>query len=273
MAAGALLVVVAILALLMQICIRKLARRMREHHPETFKAMGLEDFARGGLPRDEDPGPTFGLVRFCWRREYLALHDRELTRLGGYLRVLILVWPCLFVAFGFTLVTHPTGKASQPRNEQSRSSAESAPGTARERALNLHRAGKIDEAIQAYDALLRTGGPDAEILYWRAMAFGKANQPEMALQDARRVIEIEPANLDASRLADRILGKQQRWDEVIKVWDRFIAIAPPNEDAYFERSGAHFRKGDIAAASSDAAKSCALGKPQACVMAERLKGR
>ena len=57
------------------------------------------------------------------------------------------------------------------------------------------------------------------------------------------------------------------------MWNRYISRQPPDAEAYFERGGTHFHKGDMAASRADAAKACELGKAQACTMVERLKDR
>jgi tetratricopeptide (TPR) repeat protein len=79
--------------------------------------------------------------------------------------------------------------------------------------------------------------------------------------------------LFAARSADHLLARQKRWDEILEIWNRYISRQPPNADAYYERGGTHFQKGDMAAARADATKACELGKAQACEMVERLKDR
>ncbi len=143
----------------------------------------------------------------------------------------------------------------------------------RAQAFELHRAQKWPEAIAVYDDLLRESERDAELSYWRGMAHWQLNHADQALQDFRRVIELEPSNFEAHRSADRILSRQQRWDEVLEIWDRYIGRAPTNAEAYYERGGTNFHKGNFAAAQADAAKACELGKSEACSLADRLKSK
>lgn len=143
----------------------------------------------------------------------------------------------------------------------------------RGKAFELHRAGKLNEAIAVYDELLRGSDSDAELHYWRAMAHWKQQARDLALNDFRRVIELQPTNFDAHLSADRILTEQRRWDEILEMWNRYLRLVPADAAAYFERGGTNYRKGDLAAAQADAARACNLGKQEGCAWAKRLEGR
>lgn len=85
------------------------------------------------------------------------------------------------------------------------------------------------------------------------------------------MIALQPTNFEAHRYADRLLSQQRRWDEILEMWNGYIAKAPPNAEAYFERGGANFHKGDLVAAQADAAQACRLGKAAGCAWEARLK--
>ena len=57
------------------------------------------------------------------------------------------------------------------------------------------------------------------------------------------------------------------------MWDRFLTLDPDNADAYLERSGAYFYKGDQEAALRDAEKSCKLGSSEGCAVVVRMRQR
>ena len=111
------------------------------------------------------------------------------------------------------------------------------------------------------------------MIYWRGVAHWKVGHDDLALEDFRRTIALQPANLDAHRNADRIMSRQQRWDEVIAMWNGYIRAQPGDAEGYFERGGAYFHKRDLEAARADAVKSCGLGKAEMCAWVERLKNR
>lgn len=266
--------VLALMVLVWFVCVSKLSRRLHDRHPVKYEQMRLADL----WPRDlagwfagHNAKPVFALLRFLSRREDLALHDADISSLSVFMRWFFYVYSGLFLVLVFsTLIQNHQNRASRGQNAVEVSSRAE---QRREQAFDLHRAHKWVEAIAVYDELLRESERDAELSYWRGMAHWKLEHADQAVQDFRRVIELEPTNFEAHRSADRILSRQQRWDEVLEIWDRYIARAPANAEAYFERGGTNFHKGNLAAAQADAARACELGKSEACALAERLKSR
>ena len=55
-----------------------------------------------------------------------------------------------------------------------------------------------------------------------------------------RAIELRPGYFDACVAADRILSARRHWDDILPIWDKYIAEVPGNADAYFERGGTEF---------------------------------
>ena len=176
---------------------------------------------------------------------------------------------------GKTTIGSEPGQKDQGRSAQAQNTADVPARTkeSRDRAFDLYRAQKWTEAVAAFDELLLESDEDAEVHYWRGMAQWRLGHDDQALQDFRRVIELEPTNFEANRSADRILSRQQHWDEVLAIWDGYIARVPTNAEAYFERGGTNFHKGDLAAAQADAARACELGKSDACALLERLRSK
>lgn len=254
--------------------VSRLSRHLRERHAEKFEAMGLAriwpQIAGQWLSDYDNSGPVLALMRFLWRREDAGLHDPELTRLATALRWHFVLYLLLFAALVGSILRDVwvDGK----RQQQAAAEVANRPEYRRERVFGPAREKRWADTIAAYDALPEAGR-DAELTYWRAMAQWGLGRTDLALQDFRRAIELDPAYLDAIRYADRLLAQQQRWDEILELWDRYIARNKFNAEAYFERGGAHFHKGDRAAALEDVARACELGKSEACAMAEKLKAQ
>lgn len=260
-------------------CIRRLARHLRERHGETYDELELDQVwpkGPGGWLRGFDNSrPVMALLRFLWRREYRDLADDKVTRLCSFMRGFFIAYLILFgcVLVSFTRQIY-SDRADAAADRAAVAATSVVPeGDRLDRAYDFHRALKWPEAIAAYDALLRERGDDAEILYWRGMAHWKSAHFDEAYRDFRRVIDLDPANLDAHRNADRLLSRQKKWGEILTMWNWYISRQPPNAEAYFERGGTFFHKGDMASARADAAKACELGKVQGCRMVERLKGQ
>jgi tetratricopeptide (TPR) repeat protein len=70
---------------------------------------------------------------------------------------------------------------------------------------------------------------------------------------------------------DYILASQGKWDEILDIWNRFLALEPNNAEAYFERAGTHKHKGDMDSALADLDRACDLGKQEACNLRKRYR--
>lgn len=254
--------------------VSRLSRHLRERHAAKYEAMGLEfmwpQTLGQWLSDYNNSGPVLALVRFLWRREDAGLGDPELTRMTTALRRHAAIYLLVFA----TLVTSILREAwvDGKRREQAATEVANRPEYRRERVFGPAREKRWADTIAAYDALPEAGR-DAELTYWRAMAQWGLGREDLALQDFRRAIELDPAYFDAIRYADRLLTRQQRWDEILDLWDRYLVKNKWNAEAYFERGGTHFHKGDRAAALEDVTRACELGKPEACAMAEKLKSQ
>lgn len=270
---GVLFAALALMILVWFVCVSKLSHRLRDRHTEKYEQMGLADMwprdMAGWLSRHNNASPVFALLRFLFRREDLALHDVDISSLSAFMRWFFCAYVGVFLLLVFSILNqgHPSRAIRGPNAIEVTSRDQQR----REQAFDLHRAQKWVEAIPVYDQLLREYERDAELRYWRGMAHWQLGHADQALQDFRRVIELEPTNFEAHRSADRILSGQQRWDEILEIWDHYIERTPTNAEAYFERGGTNYHKGNLVAAQADAAKACELGKSEACTWAERLK--
>jgi tetratricopeptide (TPR) repeat protein len=256
-------------------CVRKLSQQLLERHAEKYEEMGLAEMwpqgLSGWLSGFDNSKPSLALLWFLFGREDRDLHDADVSSLSTFMRWFFCAYLGLFSVLVYSIVNGWSHGRTAPG--QAAVEVSSPAEQHRDQALDLYREQKWPEAIAAFDALLQESDRDAERRFWRGMAHWKLGHTEQALQDFRRAIELEPTNFDAHRGADRILSRQQRWDEILEMWDRYIFRVPTNAEAYFERGGTYFHKKDLAAAQADAARACELGKAEACAMAERLKSK
>ncbi len=233
---GTAFVVLIAMALVWFYCLRKLSHQLRDRHPEKYDEMDLEDLwpqeAIGWMGRFDNSRPVLALCRFLFRGDFWSLNDPQVSSLSVFMRQLAVVYLAVFGFLAFSILSQPRAPAAAP-----------APAAASE----------------------------AEVIYSRAMDHFRANRMDEALADFRRVIELEPANFQAYRAIDAILAIQLRWDEILTLWDAYLRVEPRDANAYYERGGTNYRKGDFAASYADAAKACELGKAVACPRAERLK--
>ncbi len=80
-----------------------------------------------------------------------------------------------------------------------------------------------------------------------------------------------PRDLALHRKLDQALAKEQRFAEIVKIWDRFLTEQPDHADALLERAGARWHGGDKAGGREDAKRACDLGSKPACRVAKQMK--
>jgi len=269
---GLLFTILLVMVLGWFFCVNRLSHQLRDRHPDKYDEMRLAEMWPRNLlewsSRYDNSGPVVALLGFLWRREDAALHDSDVSRLSRVMRWLF----CVYIGLFLTLVVEFVHRTTADIASWGRGTV-TVQQRRREEAFQLHREERWDEAVARYDQLLREWELDAELHYYRGVVHWKLDHHDLALEDFRRAIELEPTNFQAHRGADRLLSQRQRWDEVLEMWNAYLARMPADAEAYFERGGANFHRGDLAAAQADAAHACRLGKAEGCVWEARLKSR
>ena len=122
----------------------------------------------------------------------------------------------------------------------------------------------LEQAVASYGMAIGIKPDCADAYYWRGVACWKLKKTDLAHSDLEQAIRLNPHDIKAYRMMDNLLASQQRWDEIIEHWNRFLSIEPNNGDAYLERAGTHKLKGDMQSALTDLRTACSLGNNKAC---------
>lgn len=134
------------------------------------------------------------------------------------------------------------------------------------------RAGDHASAIGRYAAAIRFDPRNAHAWCWRGIAHDREGRSGPAIADLRKAIEFDPRLFAAYKGLDDALYRQGRLPEIVASWSRLIRLEPANDNAYVERSGAHSRNRDKAAAIRDLDTACGMGNDQACYLLKSLPG-
>jgi tetratricopeptide (TPR) repeat protein len=263
-----LFVVVFVIFLAVYACVGRLARLLHERHPDRFEELGLGDLRDWGNHSGTALVLPGSVLSFLWRRTFYRLRDDEIVRLSHAMRWMLFAFASAFAVLWGSVLYEEFGPWKR--------SDDAAPAVAswdarRDRAYELHHAKRYVEAIAIYDELLGSVGADAELVLWRGVARWRLGRDDEALGDFRRVMDLAPGNIEAYRNSDRILSARRRFDDCVDLWSRYLRVVPGDAEAHYQRGGAHFRRGDIAAAHADATRACELGKGEACPLVERMK--
>jgi tetratricopeptide (TPR) repeat protein len=130
-------------------------------------------------------------------------------------------------------------------------------------------AGELDAAIATYDRVLTMHPRYADAFSYRGYAYDKKGNLEQAEKDYRKAIQLDPTHLESYRGLDHVLFQQQRLDEIVRLWNRYLKRKPKDAVALFERSGTHHRKGNRELAQRDVTAACRLGNKDACNTLQR----
>lgn len=100
---------------------------------------------------------------------------------------------------------------------------------------------------------------------------GKRRGPAVATNDAIAELQAEvaksPDDFDLHLKLDAALVSHGRFDDIVKMWDGFIATHPEHAQAWLERGGAKLHGKDKEGAQVDFEKACDLGNDTACRVA------
>ncbi len=84
------------------------------------------------------------------------------------------------------------------------------------------------------------------------------------LESLQQQVEANPRDFKLHLELDKALATEQRFEEIVAMWDRFLTEQPDHAEALLERAGARWHGGDHAGGKSDAKKACNLGLKKAC---------
>ena len=137
----------------------------------------------------------------------------------------------------------------------------------------LVRAGRLDEAVTAYSALLEAHPEDLEARMERARVLGWLHRPAEALEDYDRVLAVTPRDLEAALARARVLVRLDRADEAERALRDMVAGHPDFTDAHLALGTVLLQRGqaDEAMAAFTRARSLAPNDPAPLVGLARAR--
>jgi tetratricopeptide (TPR) repeat protein len=105
------------------------------------------------------------------------------------------------------------------------------------------------EAWQLYDQALAVHPDEEDLLYSRALAAEKIDRIDLAEQDMRRILELDPDNVRAlNALGYTLADRTDRYEEAFGLIQRAYAIDPDDPAIIDSMGWAHYRLGNLAEA-------------------------
>ena len=124
-----------------------------------------------------------------------------------------------------------------------------------EQAARFAKAGKNDQAIEAYSRSIQLDPKNAAAYFKRGTTFQKLNNPERSIEDLGKAIELEPAHADAFYARAAANETLRRYEQAIDDYSKAISYGTSAGDAYFRRGSANQKTGMYESAIADYTKA------------------
>jgi tetratricopeptide (TPR) repeat protein len=131
----------------------------------------------------------------------------------------------------------------------------------------------LGKALAFYRLAVRFDPANTEALKWRSETCRRKEGMPAAVAELKAELAKVPDSFALCKAFDDLLITERRWDEIIAAWDRYIELKPGDPEAWQERAGSKFHKGDIAGSLKDAEQACDLGSSQGCALLKKIKAK
>lgn len=122
----------------------------------------------------------------------------------------------------------------------------------------LRKAGDNDTAAERYELALKLAPNQGDL----RQRMGTADRN--GVERLREELDERPDDFDAHLRVDHALALQNRFAEVVTMWDVYIEKHPDDARAYYERGGAQHRQRKREEAVADMKRACDLHMQRAC---------
>ena len=102
-----------------------------------------------------------------------------------------------------------------------------------------------------------------ELYYNNASKLIQENKHELAIQELNNAIHDNSNEIKYYILMDYLLARDEKWDEIIRIWKDFIFLNPNSSRAFLELGGTYFHKGDKESALKNVKISADMGNIKA----------
>jgi predicted TPR repeat methyltransferase len=117
-----------------------------------------------------------------------------------------------------------------------------------DKAIALHRAGRLDEARRIYDQILGAEPGNASVWHFLGVLEHQKGNSDQGVANISRALELDPRYADACNNLGNIYRETNQYDAALAAYERAIAIAPRHADAWNNLGVMRSGRGDYVAA-------------------------
>jgi predicted TPR repeat methyltransferase len=124
-----------------------------------------------------------------------------------------------------------------------------------EKAISLHRAGRLDEARRLYDRIVAADPRNASAWHFLGVLQHQCGESDVAVASITRALELDPSYADAYNNLGNVLRETSLYDAALHAYEGAVALAPDHADAWNNIGVVRSGRGDHAAAEKAYARA------------------
>jgi len=101
-----------------------------------------------------------------------------------------------------------------------------------DKAIALHRGGRLDDAKRIYEQILAADPEHASAWHFLGVLQHQTGHSEVAAAYVAKAIELDPSYADACNNLGNIYRETDHYDEALRAYEQAVAIAPDHADAW-----------------------------------------
>ena len=101
-----------------------------------------------------------------------------------------------------------------------------------DKAISLHRAGRLDDARRLYERILAAEPDNASVWHFLGVLQHQSGNSDLGLASITRALDLDPHYADACNNLGNLYRETNQYDAALGAYERAVAIAPGHADAW-----------------------------------------
>ena len=101
-----------------------------------------------------------------------------------------------------------------------------------DKAISLHRAGRLDDARRLYERILAADPRNASVWHFLGVLQHQSGNSNLGIASITRALDLDPHYADACNNLGNVYRETNQYDAALRAYERAVAIAPGHADAW-----------------------------------------